>query len=364
MLEIGSEFPWVSCAGKAQPAPTLPAWLSPDGKSIPLISGESALNLVLDDIRQKHPGARSVYMPSYCCESMLRPFARHGISVRFYTVSPRPPFFEVPEHADCDIFYALHYFGYRQGRMDEWIARFQRQGKIVIEDCTHSLLGPSSGSHAGDYRIASIRKWFPLLTGGYAWKADGPFSPGLLNNIAPPPTPFLAGKKRAMQDKAEYLQNGDSSLKPLFLQAFAQSNEELESLSNRLFFMDSLSLRILNDMDVETIIRQRRQNAVLLHRRLQGERDIRPWFVLSAEDCPLFVPVLLKDTVTRESLRRHLIEKSIFCPVHWPYYEADGIPKRNKAMYERELSLVCDQRYGANEMKTISEEIACWKSSR
>ena len=62
-------------------------------------------------------------------------------------------------------------------------------------------------------------------------------------------------------------------------------------------------------------------------------------------DCPLFVPVLLEN---RDKVRKHLTENKIYCPVHWPKPEG-----ADSNIYDMELSLICDQRYGVNDMERI-----------
>ena len=54
-------------------------------------------------------------------------------------------------------------------------------------------------------------------------------------------------------------------------------------------------------------------------------------------DCPIFVPILINE---RDSVRKSLIENSIYLPIHWPSFE--GV---SNDIVNKELSLVCDQRY-------------------
>ena len=76
---------------------------------------------------------------------------------------------------------------------------------------------------------------------------------------------------------------------------------------------------------------------------------------------PLFVPVLVPEG-RRDALRKHLIQNEIYCPVHWPLTEHHKIDQRSAAIYENELSLVCDQRYGAADMERIVKTVKnFWK---
>jgi hypothetical protein len=58
-----------------------------------------------------------------------------------------------------------------------------------------------------------------------------------------------------------------------------------------------------------------------------------------------FVPILLPN---RNEIRAHLTKNEIYCPVHWP--KPEGCESN---IYDHELSLICDQRYGIKDMKRI-----------
>lgn len=48
-----------------------------------------------------------------------------------------------------------------------------------------------------------------------------------------------------------------------------------------------------------------------------------------------------------------LIGKGVYCPVHWPISKHHILTNRTREIYEKELSIVCDQRYSAEDMKKI-----------
>ena len=50
-----------------------------------LLSGRTALKFIIDDICQE-ADFRKILLPSYCCESMIKPFLTSGIEVQFYSV--------------------------------------------------------------------------------------------------------------------------------------------------------------------------------------------------------------------------------------------------------------------------------------
>ena len=89
--------------------------------------------------------------------------------------------------------------------------------------------------------------------------------------------------------------------------------------------------------------RIRQENARVLYEGL-GNR-VKFMFPVENMDCPLFVPILLPN---RNEVRAHLTKNEIYCPVHWP--KPEGCDSN---IYDLELSLICDQRYGIEDMERI-----------
>ena len=69
-------------------------------------------------------------------------------------------------------------------------------------------------------------------------------------------------------------------------------------------------------------------------------------------DCPLFVPVIIKNG-KRDALKNYLLENQIYSPVHWPVSKFHKLKKEEKNIYDNELSIVCDQRYDKDDMQRI-----------
>ncbi len=57
-------------------------------------------------------------------------------------------------------------------------------------------------------------------------------------------------------------------------------------------------------------------------------------------------------------LKNFLIEKEIYCPVHWPLSSMHkGISDNAKRIYGEELSLICDQRYCLDDMEREADAV-------
>ena len=330
MREIGSEFwsvPTVQQNNGFFPEDT--RWF---------LSGRSALTCILEDIR-KHTPAKTAALPAWCCDSMIKPFADMGFSLRFYSVYPENgrlvQDFSAAEGAD--VWLVMDYFGYT-GPLPP------RTDAIVIRDLTHSIF--SLRYDDAQYCFGSLRKWAGFYTGGFAW--------GLAQQNLPENEGYVAMRSDAMAQKEQYIL-GNSSGKG-YLAVCGEAEELLEDCP--LAGAAQRDILLAQKLDIACIRDRRRENAAIL---LEAFSDVALFPTLREGDCPLFVPILVPDG-KRDELRKRLIQKEIYCPVHWPLTQYHKIDRRSAAIYENELSLVCDQRYGANHMERIIETVKnFWK---
>lgn len=310
------------------------------GLSLPLegffvFSGRTAIETVLKNL----PRAKRALLPSYCCDSMIEPFRKEGISVDFYSVKYENGLsinVQIPD--GTDIFLWCNYFGYRTPMPD--MAEFKKSGGVIIEDITHSLFSEKNCNSQSDYLVASIRKWEPINCGGYCVAVNGNLEH--IPTMAPP-SEFVENKASAMNIKREYLDDFDEQKKQLFLSIFVDSNRWLAENYSQLA-IDYGSEKFLECVDIESQRQIRRNNAHLLHKRLSNK--IKFLFTEDEMDCPLFVPIIVQN---RDKVRKVLTDNKIYCPIHWPHPKA----KCESNLYDLELSLICDQRYTEEDMERI-----------
>ncbi len=315
--EIGSEFWGIPLTEKNSLFSADTQWF---------ISGRSALKAIIRDSNFK-----SVALPDWCCESMIDPFLDEGIEVSFYPAFSR----EIRTNADAVL--VIDYFGYSQNNQ---LCDFDG---IVIRDVTHSLF--SLGSNNADYCFGSLRKWAGFATGGFAtgFKSQVCFEGDFPD--------FIKLKKTAMSDKKAYI-NEETDDKNYF-EKFGTAEDMLEHIG--VFPADADEVLIASKLNVDLIRHKRRKNAQVL---LDSLRDIAIFPELNDNDCPLFVPIKVRN---RNGLRSHLIQKEIYCPVHWPKSSRHTeISPSTEEIYEREISLICDQRYDETHMKRIVKEILAY----
>ena len=341
--EIGSEFWLVDQNGG-----------SGDSSHTYVLSGRTAIDLILQDMMASHNQVNSVYMPAWCCDSMLQPFLERGIDIAFYDISYERD--HLTYHIDLDshpdILYVTNYFGYSNTLDISAIRYFKSKGCKIFYDRTHSFFMQDDDIlKLTDYTFASIRKWMGVPCGASLSKNGGEINMCHLQEY-----PYLHEKIDAMRMKADYINGCDEIDKQSFLDLYASFGRHLVE-DYRNYKMDEQSKHLWSCADKDGIKNKRRTNAATLQSGLQEVSQITQMFFMEVGDCPLFVPVLLNSKEERDALRRHLTANAVYCPIHWPKPSAIRETMAVNSLYDRELSLICDQRYGLNEMQRMIDVI-------
>ena len=330
-------------------------WLPAAEDSAFTFSGRAAIEMAVRDILS-NGSMNCIYMPSYCCVSMMQSFIDNGVKVKFYEVSRKDGRFkyELPALGAGDAVLVMDYFGLGTDAAAEAISKAHAAGAIVIEDITHSLLADEPACAESDYLVASLRKWFAVPAGGWVAKKSGKLAvkPDQCSDNA------VEDKISGMKEKYAYLK-GEISDKENFLATQSKFDNDLIHV-DRLLEIDSTSYGIIEGTDVEAVKKQRRDNA---RRLCEGLEELNGAVLELPEmnlekGTPLFLPVFLAEE-DRNSLRKALIEAGMYCPVHWP--EVMGA---NAGVRKNELSLVCDQRYSEGDMDAIVACIKQWYQNR
>jgi len=306
-----------------------------------VFSGRTAIETVL--INEKK--IKKAMLPLYCCDSMIEPFRCAGIEVCFYSVYFDKSIIakiDIPNDVDCLLW--CNYFGFEVSMPD--LDTFKERGGIVVEDITHSFLSIKQFHESSDYLVASLRKWEPILCGGYFVSRK---NTKIDFELKQPSEHFLDKKMKAMKMKSQYL-SGDIDIdKSSFLTAFSESNEWISENYSGLA-IDEYSKQYLLNADYQRQRDIRINNARILYEGLECNQDINFLFPVESMDCPLFVPIIISNG-KRDTIRKKLIDNRIYCPIHWPHPNAEC----QSNLYELELSLICDQRYNEEDMQRIVE---------
>lgn len=348
--EIGSYFWLEEKTAKASSEKEI-TWLPSVEDSSFTFSGRNAIDVAVRDILEERTINR-VLVPSYCCVSMLQSFMDRGLKVEFYDVEYKSGAFayKLPAVDAQSVVLIMSYFGLRTEEAHRQIAKLKRSGAVIVEDITHSLLSKEPASANSDYLVIALRKWFGIPTGGWIGKKKGRIAekPNADSNCA------VEEKIAGMKEKYDYL-TGKIDNKENFLLVNAKFDNDLIHV-DRMLKIDDMSMSIVAGIDIEKVIERRRKNVEALYMGLQ-ELDGMVLTLPAVDlisDTPLFLPIFMK-TDDRDALRKYLIGKGIYCPIHWPEVMGAGVGIR-----ANELSLICDQRYNEGDMQAIVNAIHTW----
>lgn len=350
--EIGSEF-WRTDSLVLTDHRFLPSDDWPGEKQF-FLSGRTALYAIIREIKESLGCSKSLtaYLPSYCCHTMIEPFLQQGVSVDFYPVVFSDGSFQqlIDPTKVCDVILVMDYFGFSS------VEKELPKSAIVVRDMTHALLSYNYAEklQSADYLFASFRKWGAVAGASVASKKIGEWSVTSKRHHHS----YISLRMRGYEFKADYIE-GKSVEKYEFLDIFSEAEDLLEqdyidyaadekSISEAATLYQSVSIR--------------RRNAELLLQGLNSLHIVEPIFPrIETHAVPLFIPILVKNN-RRDDLRKYLIENSVYCPVHWPLSPLHSITTEEQQIYSSELSLICDQRYGEDEINRQLELLRSYES--
>lgn len=324
--------------------------------------GRTALDAIVQDAIMEH-GVETVLLPSYCCHTMIHPFVRRGLQIRFYDIVPAEGGgvkYCIDWEQPFDAILIMQYFGFYNENVFDIVHRLKDKKKIVIEDATHSVLQPNPYSGESDYVFASYRKWMATIGGAIVIKREGLMREGtdIVTDEQSVRDRYLAVKGRAIAEKKKYFTEKCKTEKT-YRQFFYEAEQMIETQYAG-FEIDDESRECIYDSDYERIKTIRQTNAKYL---IAGLKDIPQINLLfndvTDKDVPLFVPICM-ETTKRQSLRQYLVEHNIFLPIHWPLSELHNITEEGRRLFENELSVICDQRYDVEDMEYIISMIKRW----
>ncbi len=304
-------------------------------------SGRTALHAILGDLKKRD--CQTIFLPDYLCGSVFLPVERQEFTYHFYHVDEN--FESVLGEIDmADVINAailfINYFGMVDLVTAVQSIRLQFPSIWIVIDNVQCYYGTDVFDY--DYAFTSWRKWFPVPDGAEVWcKHKG--SEGLEQFME---ESIFAKYKIAGNILKNY---SDTVGDEICLELLEQGEKILDE--NYLVDCTKTSQHIMEGLDRKLAANKRRVNAEYLH---TGLKEMNIIHLYRGDVVPLFVPILLESNGQRDSLRKKMFANNIFCPIHWP--EDERIKGRN-TLYDRELSLICDQRYGTEEMERILEII-------
>lgn len=375
-MRIGGELELELSHLAPSPDPSLQAWRHRLPGSTTLAStGRAALLLILEAIRRADPSARTFLLPSYLCGSLLDPFARAGLDIRFVPLAeglrlPVEDLERLVTTSGAAGLLFINYFGHPVSEPERNAVADLKKKFWVIEDCVPGGLVEQRGRGIGDvghFAFTSFRKYTPLPDGALVWNRSE------LSIEAPVAVDACAWVRLRALGKVlrdEFLRQGSESLfaiEPIeraFLELFAAS-ENLLDASGGERGPSHLSAN-LGGFDLEEAAMQRRENGRRLHARFEGERPewAEPLLPAPGErDAPSFLPLRCRDRAYRDGLQGHLGRDGIFCAIHWnlPSSVPEDACAWSHDLASRILCLPLDHRCGMEEMDRMHARVLAFR---
>ncbi len=314
-------------------------------------TGRSALGVALHEILRKG-GRREAWVPAYCCEAILIPFKMLGFRIHFYSMGKdlaTPD--RLPRKTDGIAFLYVHYFGVKNNRLAPWLEENKfRKRFFVIEDCAQASLSGNVGE-TGHFAFTSYRKFLPQPDGALLVSDEA-----IKTKLAAPDEAFLSLKLIGKMLRARKQQE------KLYLAMF-ESAEKLLNVRPALRRMSGFSAFMMQRTDFKKIAALRKRNWQMLNGLLKENglsgRSVFPLYSrLGETEVPLGFPILMRQQA-RDRLRKFLIKRQIFCPVHWP---TPYLPKDRQWSVEHELSrrlltLPIDQRLNEASLRYMADSL-------
>lgn len=331
-----------------------PALLEHPGRPLPggayYATGRGALAAILRDARRTRSG-EIVLVPDYVCESVVQTVIALGLVPQQYEVS-------ADLNIDLDVVIDLargnrrsllaiifvDYFGL--SACDRWVSCFKAAlpEVPVIRDSVQALFEMGKqGSE--DYRFTSLRKWLPT--------PDGASVTGVANAVLPMESEsgFVAHKLLGSIERY-WTQDALTGSDDDAYRHVERGERDLEALGTRPAPMSMVSRVILSNTDFNQVAVRRRINFTELSTMISAH-GLRPILDLTDNRVPYFLPIRVQD---RDRVRAHLREEQIYCPAHWPRHSLVRTAVKND-LWDQELSLVIDQRYGTADMARLSDAL-------
>ena len=300
-------------------------------------------------------GRSRVLMPALCCASMILPFRQNGCETVFYRLNENLSADEndvLAKLRDGDVLLYMHYFGIPPFS-DAFLECLRTSGRdiLFLEDRTHDILIPRSDARfQPDAEAASLRKWAALPEGGMLRTRLGEY---------PAKTDTRYGDLRfeAMEKKSRYLESGDEALNREAREIYSRA-ETLLDKNGEPVRMAPQYRELLAALDFDKILNARRRNLRRLLACLApviGDGTIR-LMTAAPENSGLYLPILIEN---RDAVQRELIRRRLYCPAAiWPEPpEAAGVCPVSHYITEHMLSVLCDQRYTAEDMDFLAANL-------
>lgn len=270
---------------------------------------------------------KKLYLPRFLCDSVSNVCIREGIPYEEYAIGVDWLPKELPAMEDGNWLYLVNYYDQLS---DEQILSVKKQYSNLILDHVQAFFHrPPEGIDT----IYSCRKYFGVPDGAYL-VTDAVLNEPLEPDVSMDRVRHLLGRLEGQSASDYYsdFKHNDASFKEL----------ELRAMSN-------LTHTLLGAIDYETAKHKREVNFTLLSERLGTKNMLK----LTAPLGPYAYPFYYEHGT---EIKKQLAQKKIFVPTFWPnVLSLNSTLEQNYAA--NILPLPCDQRYSAQDMERVVEEV-------
>ncbi len=312
----------------------------PDG--LPLVvnpvnlfcSGRGALSAILNHLFSKKDDGRKILLPDYLCSSITKVCVDKKIPYSFYRVLANL----LPDESDLldkvndgDIVLLVSYFGMVKTESVAKVIKEKSPETTIIVDDVQNFYSVEKYSEA-DYRFNSYRKWFAVPDGAEVFcKSECLKVPKKDNDFAK-----YKFSGNVLKNFADWI--GDDLCLDLIEKGEAILDEQYDCKCSK------IGQALIQQISFDEIKDKRMENAAYLHEQLD-KIGVKHVYEMGA--VPLFVPIFVDN---RSTIRKELFANAIFAPVHWPFESSNLNGFEKNPIYDKELSLICDQRYSLDDM--------------
>lgn len=304
-------------------------------------SGRGAFSAIINHLNNTIHKWGGVLMPDYLCSSITQVLIDQRINHNYYHIDfnllpDEESLFSKIDNQKAVLL--ISYFGMVNIEPIAKKIKEYNSDIIIIIDDVQNFYSNNDLTYC-DYRFNSFRKWFAIPDGASLFAKNDTFeNPSKKNSFAQ-----YKFSGNLLKNFSEWVDDN------ICLDLIEKGESELDLNYN--CECSNISKTLIPNINHNSIKRTRKENAAYLHNELQ-KLGIK--HIYNSETIPLFIPIF---TDNRAILRKEFFSRNIFTPIHWPYESKELNGYIKNALYETELSLICDQRYTIEDMERQLEVI-------
>ena len=321
---------------------------------------------------------KKIFVPFYHCGVEVEAILRAGFEVVFYPLKDNLDidinWLENNVGTDVLAILAVHYFGFPQPLVS--LLNFcQKNSILLIEDCAHALYSKNEYKFLGEYgdlAIFSFMKTVGIPNGGGVFLNNGLFDiPSKGRKYF-----HIALVKKMIRSILEYELSRNSATSILaskILEIWERRSTAIDSINeqsnSKLWYYEvpqyhyqhaisSLSSFFLRPLNVERIIKKRRENYFFLLEKINWNKEMQPLFInLEVGVCPLCFPVRVSDNdLIDKKLCGYGITPFIFGRFSHPSFADKNFPQ-SRSFRRGLIGLPVHQQLNNNAIEEVARRI-------